>query len=185
MRLLSSEEYQDRINPWLNKNLSIAHSIPVSFPQFRSTIVNEAFLFVLTALLLVAMYVLISLLFSLPGLSGSTNVIDNLVATFKNSKALILFSLFVLVYFRAAYFIFSTLRNESSVMIAGFLVMMSIPYIAESMPTFEAWLNDDPINYSSSTGAGVIMWVFVAFVLTKKLVRQFREAQSKKAMKAN
>ena len=57
MKILSSEEYQDRINPWLNKHMNLAHSIPVAFPHFRSVIANEAFLFALTIAIFVVIYI--------------------------------------------------------------------------------------------------------------------------------
>ncbi len=185
MRILSIEEYQDRINPWLNKNLSMAHSIPVSFPQFRSVIANEVFLFLLSIVILMVMYVVISLLFSLPGLSSSTNVIENLITMFEHSKTLILFSLFALVYLRSAYFIFSKLNHELSIKVVGFVATMSIFMIAESLPTIKAWWNGNPVSYPNSLESGLIVWGLVAYVLTGKLIRQFREAQSKKAIKAS
>ena len=186
MQLLSSEQYQDRINPWLNKNLNLAHCIPVSFPQFRSLLINEVFLFALTMMLFVAAYVGTNVFFSLLGVNGKSNIIENLANTLKNSKALILFLLLFLVYLRVTYFVFSKLNNELSVMVAGFSTMMLIPFIAEGMPVFGAWLNGSAINYySSPTQPGLIMWAFVSFVLARKLLRQFREAKSKIAAKVN
>lgn len=186
MQLLSSEEYQDRINPWLNKNLNLAHCIPVSFPRFRSLLINEVFLFALTVMLFVAAYAGTNIFFSVLGMNGNSNIIENLVGTLKNSKALILFLLLFLVYLRVTYFVLSRLNNELSVMVAGFSTMMLIPFIAEGMPVFEAWLNGNTLNYySSPTQTGLIMWAFVSFVLTRKLLRQFHEAKAKNTAKAN
>jgi len=176
MKILSSEEYQDRINPWLNKHVNVAHSIPVAFPRFRSIIANEAFLFVLTMVLFVVIYVVISILFSSPGMSSNTSVIENIEGTFRNPKALILFSL---VYLRAAYFILSRLNHELLVAVAGFLLMMLIALMAIEMPALEAWLDGSPMQYSAPAVTTLAAGALMAYVLTRKLLRQFHEAKNK------
>lgn len=185
MKLLSSEEYQDRINPWLNKNVHVAHGIPVSFPHFRSPLASEAFLLVLAIALFAVMYVGFSLLFSLLGLSNGESVVDSLVATLKKSQALILFSLFVLTYFRLAYFFLGKLDSESLVAVSGFLMIMSLPFIAGLMPVFESWINSKPINYESQLNSGLFVFLPVAYVISQKLLRQFNEAKNKKAALAH
>ena len=185
MKILSSEEYQDRINPWLNKNISIAHCVPVSFPHFRSALVNETFLFVLTIALFLLIYATILLLFSLLGLSNGANIVDNFIATFANSKVLIVFSIFVLIYFRLAYLVFSKLNHELAVKVVGFVAMISIFLIAEGLPTIKALVTGNSTSYPNSIEPGIVIWALVAYALTNKLLRQFREAKSRKAMKAN
>jgi|GEM_PF-2541702 len=179
MKILSSEEYQDRINPWLNKHMNLAHSIPVAFPHFRSVIANEAFLFALTIAIFVVMYVSVALLFSLPGMGSNANVIENIERTFKDSKSLMLFSLFVLVYLRVSYFILSKFNHESHVAIVGFVLMMSITLIALEMPWLKAWLDGSPAQYSVPAAPILAGGVLIAYVLTRQLLRQFHEAKNK------
>jgi hypothetical protein len=184
MRLISGDEYQDRINPWLNKNMHIAHSIPISFPRFYSIAVNEVFLLGVTALFFLVLNVGISLLFSLPIFNSNHDVVENIVASFRSTKALMLFSIVFLIYLRIIWLIFGRLSHEFLIAAFGFGMMMSIPWIAEGMPVLNAWLSGKVVNYSSPLSSTFVIWCFPSYLIAHKLVRQFREAENKKAVLA-
>jgi hypothetical protein len=184
MRLISGDEYQDRINPWLNKNMHIAHSIPISFPRFYSVAANEVFLFGVTALFFLALNVCISLFFSLPIFNSNHDVLENIVASFRSTKALVLFLLVFLIYLRIIWLVFGRLNHEFLIAALGFGVMMSIPWIAEGMPMLNSWLSGKAVSYSSPLSSTFIIWCFPSYLIAHKLVRQFREAKNKKAVLA-
>jgi hypothetical protein len=185
MRLVTGKEYRERINPWLNKNMHIAHSIPVSFPQFRSTIAGEAFLLVVTIALFVVMNVVIALLFSLPGM-GSRTVGENLSFTFKSPNAFAVLALIILIYVRLAMIMVSKLKHEVSVAIFGFVFMMLILLLTQYTPALYAWVDGKTMNYYSNAPAAIwLMWCFPSYLIARKLVQQFQEAKSKKIVDAS
>ncbi len=165
--------------------MNLAQSIPVAFPHFRSVFANEAFLFALTMVIFVVMYVSIALLFSLPGMGSNASVIENIKGTFKDSKSLMLFSLFVLVYLRAAYFILSKFKHESHAASVGFVLMMSITLIAMEMPWIKAWLDGSPAQYSAPAALILAGGVVIAYVLIQQLLRQLHEAKNKTTARDN
>jgi hypothetical protein len=184
MRLLSSEEYQGRINPWLNRNLQVAHAIPFSFPTFRSLIVNEFFLFLLAITLFALMNIVISFMFSLPGM-GSKSVGESFSSTFASPKKFIVFSLIVMIYMRVAMAMIGRLTTEVSVRIFGFSMMMCIVLFSEYTPDLYAWLDGKVTNYYSHSSSTMFMvWLLVSIAFSSKLVRQFREAKNKKVVLA-
>ncbi len=184
MRVLSGLDYQERLNPWINKGVHVAHGVPLAFPAFRLAVANEVFLFVVAILFVAAMFVGIALVFSLPIFnSGSFN--GNIVPTPKKFEAITIFSIFLIAYFRVAYFILGKLNHELLIAILSFLVTMSIPYIAEGMPALEAWLGGKALNYSNPSSPTLIMVFLLAYAITQKLLRQFHEAKAKNTSKAN
>jgi hypothetical protein len=179
--LLLGEAYKERINPWLNKNMHIADCIPIVFPRFHSTIANEVFMFGVALLLFVAMNVVISLLFSLPGLNDGKSILENLSYSFGGLKKFIVFSLLILAYLRICMFLLGRLNNETSIAFFGFLMMMLIPLLADSAPALNAWLDNRSAIFYPSHWLIFVIWLLPACLCARKLVRQFEEARSKKA----
>lgn len=183
--LLLGEAYKERVNPWLNKNMHVADCIPIVFPRFRSSIANEVFMFGITILLFVAMNVVISLLFSLPGLSDGRGILENLIYSFGNLKKFIVFSLLILIYVRVCMFLVGRLNNETSIAFFGFLMIMMIPLLAQFAPELDAWLDNRSTTFYPSHWLVFAIWSLPSYFCARKFVRQFEEAKSKMVMKAN
>jgi hypothetical protein len=182
--LLLGEAYKERINPWLNKNMHIADCIPIVFPRFHSMIANEVFMFGVALLIFVVMNLVISLLFSLPGLSNGKSFMENLISDFGSLKKFIVFSLLILAYLRICMFLVGRLNNETSIAFFGFLMMMLILQLAELAPTLGAWLDNRSTNFYPFSWLIFAIWCFPSYVCARKFVRQFEEAKSKIAARA-
>ncbi len=184
MQTLSGLAYQERLNPWINKNVHVAHGIPLVFPVFRAAIANEVFLFAAGILFAITLFLGFSLVFSLP-IFSSNNFNENTFLTMKKFQAVTIFSILLIAYFRIVYFIFSKLNHEFLVATLGFLVFMSIPYIAENLPALVAWLGGKTIHYLNPSVPTLIMFFFVACALMRKLLQQFHEAKDNSISKLN
>jgi hypothetical protein len=183
--LLLGEAYKERINPWLNKNMHIADCIPIVFPRFHSTIANEVFMLGVALLIFVAMNVVISLLFSLPGLNDGKSILENLSYSFGGLKKFIVFSLLILTYLRVCMFLVGRLNNEISIASFGFLMMMLIPFLAQFAPEVGAWLDNRSTIFYPSHWLVFAIWSFPSYLCAQKFVRQFEEAKSKRAALAH
>jgi hypothetical protein len=182
--LMLGEAYKERINPWLNKNMHIADCIPIVFPRFHSMIANEVFMFGVAHLIFVVMNVVISLMFSLPGLSDGKSFMENLISDFGSLKKFIVFSLLILIYLRVCMFLVGRLNNETSIAFFGFLMMMLIPLLAQFAPEVDAWLDNRSTIFYPSHWLVFAIWSFPSYLCARKFVRQFEEAKSKIAARA-
>lgn len=184
MQVLSGLAYRERLNPWINKNVHVAHGVPLVFPAFRFAIANEVFLFAAGILIVIATFLGISLLFSLP-IFNDNNFNEHTFVTSKQIEAIAIFSALLIAYFRIVYFIFSKLNHDFPIVILGFLTIVSIPYIAEGLPTLKAWLAGNAVHYSYPSLSVMIIIFFFAHFLTQKLLQQFHEAKAKDTAKVN
>lgn len=178
MQMISTDAYQARLNPWLNKHFHFAHCLPISFPSIRSAMGNEVFYFIVAAALFLSTWVGSVLLFSMLGLNGNSTVIDSLAFAFKKPEILILM-LFAMIYLRAGMFILGKLRDTLSIATTSFFAIVLIPFLQEGVSAATLWIEGKPVTYAIPSQMTLIVWVVLAYVLTRSLVRQFDEAEKK------
>lgn len=132
----------------------------------------------MTAALFLSMWVGNSLLFSMLGLNGNSNVIDNLAFAFKKPETLILL-LLAMIYLRAGMFILGKLRDTLLIATTSFFAIALIPFFLEGISAGSSWIEGKPFTYSIPSLMILIVWGVLAYTLTRRLVRQFDEAEKK------